>query len=60
MKGSLQIALSYQAVAILEQIAERGIWGGNAEEVAARLVNEGLEQFIVRPTLGVALEKRAK
>jgi hypothetical protein len=54
----IQVALSWQAVQLMQQIAERGIWGSNVEEVAARLINEGLEQFVVRPTLGTSVGSR--
>lgn len=52
----MEIRLSYQAVRLLEQIAERGLWGATPEQVAARLVDEGLQRFTTPIQLGVAID----
>jgi len=43
---SLPITLSRQAVDALNQIAARGIFGRNANEVAARFVDEALQKVV--------------
>ena len=55
---SIYIGLSRQALDLLDQIAERGLWGRTSEEVAARLVDEGLQRFAQPVTFGVAIEKQ--
>ncbi len=37
--------LTTQSIQILRRLAEMGIWGVNAEEVAARLVDQKLQEF---------------
>lgn len=53
----LTINLSYQAIRLIDQIAERGIWGATREEVATRMVDQALQGFIEPPRFGVAVEQ---
>ena len=43
---SLTVTLSEQSVALLEEIAARGIYGRNPAEVAGRFVDKELERLV--------------
>jgi hypothetical protein len=55
---SLTVTLSEQSVALLEEIASRGIYGRNPAEVAGRFVDKELERLV--ETLRLKLRKGPK
>jgi hypothetical protein len=55
---SLTVTLSEQSVALLEEIAARGIYGRNPAEVAGRFVDKELERLV--ETLRLKLRKGPK
>jgi hypothetical protein len=48
-----RITISEQSEDLLEQLAEKGIYGRNAAEVAGRFVDQALREFVEKPTLKV-------
>lgn len=48
----VRLPLSEQSVDLLHQLAARGIYGATPEEVAARFVDEKLQDFCPPPVLG--------
>jgi hypothetical protein len=53
---SMLITLSPQAIEALEQIAVRGIYGKDANEVAARLVDRALQEIVYFPRITCLIE----
>ena len=51
--STIRISLSTQSVALLAQLAEMGIYGRNAAEVAARFVDQALQNFVETPQLTI-------
>jgi hypothetical protein len=51
--ATLRLTLSKQSVDLLSQLAARGIHGRNAAEVAARMVDRALEEYIEIPKLRI-------
>jgi hypothetical protein len=51
---TLRLTLSRQSLELLNQLAARGIHGRNAAEVAGRMVDRALEQYVDMPKLKVA------
>jgi hypothetical protein len=49
----LRVTVSAQSMRLLEQLAERGIYGRNSAEVAARFIDDALKQFVEKPKLTV-------
>jgi hypothetical protein len=49
--GTVRITLSKQSVELLNRLAARGVHGRNAAEVAARMVDRALEQYVDMPKL---------
>ena len=47
----IRVTVSTQSAQLLEQLAERGIYGRNAAEVAGRFVDKALQEFIEQPRL---------
>lgn len=47
----LRLTLSRQSVRLLEQLAAKGIYGRNAADVAARMVDRALEAYVDQPKL---------
>ena len=45
------LPLSLQSLSLLRELATYGIYGRTVEEVAARLVDEGLQRFVPTPVL---------
>lgn len=45
----LRVTVSVQSVKLLEQLAERGIYGRNSAEVAARFIDDALKEFVDKP-----------
>jgi len=48
----VRLPLSEQSVDLLYQLAARGIYGATPEEVAARFVDEKIQDFCSPPHLG--------
>lgn len=48
---TVRITLSSESVRLLDELAEKGIYGRNKAEVAARFVDQKLQEFVDRPTL---------
>jgi hypothetical protein len=49
--ATIRLTLSRQSVDLLEQLASRGIYGRNAAEVAARMVDGALQAHVEVPKL---------
>jgi hypothetical protein len=47
----VRITLSAESVRLLDELAVKGIYGRNRAEVAARFVDQKLQEFVDRPTL---------
>lgn len=47
----VRITLSTESVRLLDELAEKGIYGRNRAEVAARFVDQALQDFVQKPTL---------
>lgn len=50
----VRITLSAESVRLLDELAEKGIYGRNRAEVAARFVDQALQEFVEKPTLKLA------
>jgi len=48
---TVRVTLSGQSVDLLEQLAQQGIYGRNAAEVAGRFVDNALQQYVGPPKL---------
>jgi hypothetical protein len=44
-----KLSLSEQAVKVLEQLAQHGIYGATPEEVAERFVDRAIQRFVTPP-----------
>jgi hypothetical protein len=53
----VRITLSSESVRLLDELAEKGIYGRNRAEVAARFVDRALQDFVEKPTLKLAPER---
>ena len=51
---TIRVTVSVQSGSLLEQLAERGIYGRNAAEVAARFIDKALQRFIEQPKLALS------
>jgi len=56
----LRVTVSVQSVRLLEQLAERGIYGRNSAEVAARFIDDALKEFVDKPKLIVGRVSKQK
>jgi hypothetical protein len=56
----LRVTVSVQSRRLLEQLAERGIYGRNSAEVAARFIDNALKEFVEKPTLTVGRVSKRK
>lgn len=54
---TLRITLAIQSIAVLEKLAEHGIYGKNSAEVAARFVEERLREFTPKPVVQIKARK---
>jgi hypothetical protein len=50
---TLEVTLSVQSKRLLLELSERGIYGRNAAEVAARFIETALEKFVETPRLSI-------
>lgn len=57
---TLRVTLSRQSFELLEALAARGVYGRNAQAVAARFVDRALQQFVDRPKLALSLAGTTK
>jgi hypothetical protein len=48
---TVRITLSTESARLLDELALKGIYGRNRAEVAARFVDQALQNFVDRPTL---------
>jgi|GEM_PF-2850825 len=54
--GLVTVTLSEESVRLLDELAERGIYGKNKAEVAARFIDRALQEFAETPRF--KLQKR--
>lgn len=54
--ATIRVTVSKQSELLLEQLAEKGIYGRNSAEVAGRFVDEALQRFVDQPKLRVRRE----
>ena len=47
----LRVTVSVQSRRLLEQLAERGIYGRNSAGVGARFIDDALKEFVDKPKL---------
>jgi len=50
---NVRITVSSESARLLDELAEKGIYGRNRAEVAARFVDRALEEFVMRPQLSL-------
>jgi hypothetical protein len=50
----IRVTVSVQSEQLLEQLAQKGIYGRNSAEVAGRFVDEALQRFVKEPSLRLA------
>ena len=55
---SIRITVSHQSAELLDQLAERGIYGRNRSEVAARFVDEALRGYVEPPKLKIKVRRK--
>ncbi|MGH9430739.1 MAG: hypothetical protein ACRD3T_04290 [Terriglobia bacterium] len=53
---TIRVTVSVQSEQLLEQLAQKGIYGRNSAEVAGRFVDTALQQFIEQPKLSLESE----
>ena len=51
---TIRVTLSVQSIGLLEQLAERGIYGRNGAEVAGRFIDKALQEFTEAPKFKVS------
>ena len=57
---SLRIVLTTEAVRLLDEMAEAGIYGATRAEVAARFVDQMLMNYVEEPTLQLRMPSQAQ
>jgi hypothetical protein len=55
-----RVSLSRQSWELLEELAQRGIYGRNPAEVAGRFVDRALQRFVELPRLNVKLRRASR
>jgi hypothetical protein len=58
--STLRVTVSVQSERLLEQLAERGIYGRNSAEVAARFIDDALKEFVDKPKFSVGRVSKQK
>ncbi len=48
---SVRVTLSQQSIRLLDQLAEKGIYGRNKAEVAGRFIDAALQELVETPRL---------
>ena len=56
----MTITVSVQSAQLLDELAQKGVYGRNPAEVAGRFVDEALQRFIEQPKLKVIAKKGRK
>jgi hypothetical protein len=54
---TITVTVSEQSGQLLEELAQRGIYGRNPAEVAGRFIDQALQQFIDRPVLKPVIKR---
>jgi hypothetical protein len=54
---TITVTVSVQSGQLLDQLAQRGIYGRNPAEVAGRFVDKALQEFLDRPRLKLQIKK---
>src|SRR5258705_169666 len=54
---TIRVTLSVQSIGLLEQLAERGIYGRNGAEVAGRFIDKALQEFTEAPNVNPSQQK---
>ena len=57
---TIRVTLSSQSVALLDELAKKGIYGRNRADVAGRFVDEALQKFVETPLLKIRDRQRKK
>jgi hypothetical protein len=57
---TVRITLSAESIRLLDELAEKGIYGRNRAEVAGRFVDKALEGFVERPALSLRTDSRRR
>jgi hypothetical protein len=57
---SIRLTLSAESLRLLDELAVRGIYGRNKAEVAARFVDQKLQEFVDKPNLKLRSAKSRK
>jgi hypothetical protein len=57
---TITVTVSVQSGRLLDQLAQRGIYGRNPAEVAGRFVDKALQEFVDRPKLRLGIKKNAR
>lgn len=55
----VRITLSSESIRLLDELAEKGIYGRNKAEVAARFVDQALQSFVEQPKLSLRTRSRS-
>lgn len=58
--GIIRVTLSEQSVRLLDELAEKGIYGRNRAEVAGRFIDEALQKFVEAPRLKITTQPLRK
>lgn len=56
---TVRITLSAESIRLLDELAEKGIYGRNRAEVAARFVDHALQGFVEQPKLDLRIKARS-
>ncbi len=57
---TIRITVSVQSGRLLDQLAQRGVYGRGPAEVAARFVDRALQRFIQQPKLKITLTPKSE
>jgi hypothetical protein len=58
--STVRITLSNQSVRLLNELAEKGLYGRNPAEVAGRFIDEALQRFVDPPRLKLQRRNQEK
>jgi hypothetical protein len=53
---TVTVTVSEQSAQLLDQLAQRGIYGRNPAEVAGRFVDKALQEFVDQPKLKLQIK----
>ncbi len=57
---TIRVTVSEQSERLLEQLAQKGIYGRNSAEVAGRFVDEALKRFVEQPKLRLETKRNRR